>query len=98
MFIIEITYKVPPQEIDKQLATHMAYLDKYYRLGYFIASGRQEPRTGGIILAKACSREMIEAIINEDPFKENGIADYRIIDFKATKKIKGYDEIAGEES
>jgi uncharacterized protein YciI len=97
MFIIELTYQVSAQEIDKHLETHMAYLDKYYRSGHFIASGRQEPRTGGIILAKASSKKRIEEIINEDPLKKNGFATYRIIEFRATKKIKGYDEIAGEE-
>jgi Uncharacterized protein conserved in bacteria len=98
MFIIELTYKVPGDEIDKHLETHMAYLDKYYRSGHFLASGRQEPRTGGIILAKASGKKRIEEIINEDPFKINDLASYRIIEFRATKKVKGYDEFAGEEA
>ena len=97
MFIIELTYKVSAGEIDKHLEPHMSYLEKYYHSGHFLASGRQEPRTGGIILAKASSKKRIEEIINEDPLKINNLATYRIIEFKATKKIKAYDDFAGEE-
>ena len=97
MFIIELTYNVPPEEIDKNINSHMDYLDKYYRSGHFLASGRQEPRTGGIIFAKASGRKRIEEIINEDPFKINNLAKYRIIEFRATKKTKEYDDFIGEE-
>ena len=97
MFIIELTYKVPTAEIDAQMAPHIAYLEKYYHSGHFLASGRKEPRDGGLIFAKASSRKRVEEIIAEDPFNINGLSDYRIIEFKATKKNKGYDEFVGEE-
>lgn len=97
MFIIELTYKVPLQEADAQMAAHIEFLDKYYKSGHFLASGRKEPRDGGLIFAKASSKKRVEEIIAEDPFKKLDIADYRIIEFKATKKVKGYDAFVGEE-
>ena len=97
MFIIELTYKVSPEEIDKQLDPHMAYIEKYYATGHFLASGRKEPRDGGIILAKADSRKRIEDIVAKDPFYSMGFADYRIIEFKATKNTKEYKAFVGEE-
>jgi uncharacterized protein YciI len=86
MFIIELTYKVPNEEIDQFLAPHRDFLDKHFTAGVFIASGAQVPRKGGIILAVASSREVILSIIGEDPFYINGLSDYRIIEFTATKK------------
>jgi len=86
MFIIELTYKVPNEEIDKFIPQHRDFLDKHYAAGVFIASGAQVPRKGGIILANAASRETILSIIGEDPFYINGLSDYRIIEFNATKK------------
>ena len=86
MFIIELTYKVPGEEIDKFLEPHRAFLDKHFAAGIFIASGAQVPRKGGIILANASSREIILSIIGEDPFYINGLSDYRIIEFTPTKK------------
>lgn len=97
MFIIELTYNVPADEIDKQLVPHMEYLDKYYQSGHFLASGRQEPRTGGIILAKASSKKRIEEIVADDPFFQKKLATYRIIEFKATKNTKEYKAFVGEE-
>lgn len=97
MFIIELTYKVPAADIDANMASHIAFLAKYYHSGHFLASGRKEPREGGIIFAKAGGRKEIEDIIAEDPFNKMGLADYRIIEFIATKKVKSYDAFAGEE-
>lgn len=86
MFVIELTYKASNEEIDKFLVPHRAFLDKYYTAGVFIASGAQIPRVGGIILANAQSKEALSAIIEEDPFHINGLADYRTIEFTPTKK------------
>jgi uncharacterized protein YciI len=90
MFIIELTYTVPPAQIDAALAPHMLYLEKYYESGHFFASGRKEPRDGGIILALASSRKEVEKIVAEDPFYQNKMAEYRIIEFKATRKTKKF--------
>ena len=97
MFIIELTYKVPPETIDANMDAHIDFLEKYYKSGHFLASGRKEPRDGGLIFAKASNRKRVEEIIDEDPFKQNSLAEYRIIEFKATKKVKGYDAFIGEE-
>jgi hypothetical protein len=40
------------------------------------------PRDGGIILAVGETRQQIEAIVEEDPFHQRGLADFRIIEFR----------------
>lgn len=45
-------------------------------------SGRRDPRTGGVIIAHADSEEDISAIIAEDSFHQNDIADYGVINFQ----------------
>ena len=97
MFIIELTYKVPASEIDANMDAHIDFLEKYYKSGHFLASGRKEPRDGGLIFAKAINRKRVEEIVAEDPFNQRGLATYRIIEFKATKKVKGYDAFVGED-
>jgi hypothetical protein len=44
------------------------------------------PRVGRIILAVGESREQIEAIIRDDPIVRNGLADVRVIEFRASQK------------
>jgi uncharacterized protein YciI len=86
MFLIELTYKAHLAEIDAHMAAHVVFLKKYYASGNFLVSGRKIPRDGGIILAVGKSRRQIEAIVEEDPFYEHGLADFRIIEFRASQR------------
>jgi uncharacterized protein YciI len=81
MFIIDLTYIVPLEELDVHMAEHVKYLKKYYKKNVFVASGRKVPRTGGIILALGNSKAEIEEIINEDPFIIHKVAAFRITEF-----------------
>ena len=86
MFVIELTYKAPLTDIDASMRAHMTFLKKYYAAGNFLVSGRKIPREGGIILAVADSREQVEAIAREDPFYARGLADFRVIEFRASQR------------
>lgn len=84
MFIISLTYKVSTATVDEYIPAHVEYLKEQYAKGTFIASGRKVPRTGGIILSNAESRETVEIAITADPFYVNGVADYEITEFTPT--------------
>jgi uncharacterized protein YciI len=86
MFVIELIYKADLAAIDAHMAAHVRFLKKYYAAGNFLVSGRKIPRDGGIILAVARTRKHIEAIVEEDPFCEHGLADFRIIEFRASQR------------
>jgi uncharacterized protein YciI len=86
MFVIELTYKVDLGEIDAHMTEHLDFLKKYYTSGHFLVSGRKKPRDGGIIIAVGKDRQQIEAIVREDPFYEHGLADFRIIEFRASQR------------
>ena len=86
MFIIELTYTAALEEIDAHMAAHVKFLKKYYAAGNFMVSGRKIPRDGGIIVAVATNREQLEAIVREDPFNARGLADFRIIQFRASQR------------
>ena len=85
MFIISLHYVRPMAEIEAHLNAHRQFLDKYYAAGIFLLSGRKEPRSGGIILAKARSLKEVQAIIQEDPFHQAGVAAYEITEFLPSK-------------
>lgn len=85
LFILELTYKKDLSEVERYLTEHNHYLEKYYAQGHFICSGRKNPRTGGIILARGESRQQLEKIIQDDPFWQQQIADYQITEFIPSK-------------
>jgi uncharacterized protein YciI len=88
MFVIELTYKADLSDIDAHMAAHVAFLRKYYDAGNFIVSGRKIPRDGGIIIAVGDSKAAIERIVEEDPFHRHELADFRIIEFRASQRAK----------
>ena len=85
MFIINLTYIEPLETVEIHLQEHIDFLNHYYTEGLFIASGRKNPRTGGIILMKGENKEAVQEIITQDPFYKNKIAQYDIIEFEASK-------------
>jgi uncharacterized protein YciI len=86
VFVIELIYKADLAQIDAHMKAHVAFLRKHYDAGRFLVSGRKIPRDGGIILAIAESRAQIEAIVREDPFCVHGLAEFRVIEFRASQR------------
>jgi uncharacterized protein YciI len=93
MFIVSLTYTSELSEVDKLISDHVTFLEKYYALGKFIASGRKVPRTGGIILVNALNKEEVDGIINEDPFYTANVATYEVTEFIPTMASKEFDAI-----
>ncbi|MFD6492162.1 YciI family protein [Streptomyces sp. NPDC059944] len=89
MFVLELTYTAPLEAVDAVLDAHVAWLDEQYASGSFLASGRKNPRDGGVILAVAEDRARIEEIAAGDPFVTAGVCAYRVTEFVATKTAPG---------
>lgn len=90
MFIIELVYTADLADIDAHMTEHVAFLKKYYASGHFVVSGRKVPREGGIIVAVGKDRAEIEAIVAEDPFHAHGLAEFRIIEFRASQRAPDF--------
>ncbi|HCL66452.1 MAG TPA: GTP cyclohydrolase [Rhizobium sp.] len=86
MFILSLTYKKSNEEADRYMEPHMAWVKQGYDRGWFLASGRKVPRTGGVILARG-DRGELEAFVAEDPFMLHGIADYDIVEVAITTAV-----------
>ncbi len=84
MFLVLLTYERPLAEIDRRMRAHVAFLEEGYRAGVFLASGRQVPRSGGVILAVAPSREDLATRMEHDPFVSEGLARFEIIEFRTS--------------
>lgn len=86
MFILSLTYKKSNEEADRYLEPHLAWVKEGYDRGWFLASGRKIPRTGGVILARG-DRAEIEVFVATDPFTVHGIADYDIVEVAITTAV-----------
>ncbi len=100
MFVILIDYIQPLEQIldriNAALEEHKIFLEQHYASGHFLLSGRREPRTGGLILARGKDQAELEAIIKLDPFHQQKLARYTILEFHLTmtaNALAGFREI-----
>ena len=93
MFIISLTYKCQLEDVDKHLDAHVTYLKREYAKGHFIASGRKIPRTGGVILSNVKTKNELEVILEKDPFYQEGVAEYDIIEFIPSMVAEGFEKL-----
>lgn len=84
MFVLELTYTVPLEQVQPLLEDHMRWVKTQYEAGVFVASGRKVPRDGGVILAVGNDRDAIERLVAADPFSVAGVCEYRVTQFLAT--------------
>ena len=87
MLIVDLTYKVDLEIVNKHVQAHRDFLDKYYKEGVFLVSGPKIPKEGGVIVANVEKSEM-EDIIKRDPFYTEGVADFNITCFEPVKRLK----------
>jgi len=89
MFVVTLRYVKPIEEVDRALSAHRKWLDDNYAVGLFLASGPRQPRTGGVILARAESEEVLRQELTKDPFYSEGIAEYDVIQFTVNRTAPG---------
>jgi uncharacterized protein YciI len=90
VFVLLLTYTKPLAEVDALMREHVAWLNEHYDSGRFLVSGRQIPRTGGVILSRGDDRDEIEAIAAADPFVAGGVATCEVVQFRASQTAEGF--------
>jgi uncharacterized protein YciI len=85
-FLLEWVYLAPLEQIEAATPDHRAYLQTGYDKGMLLMSGPQVPRTGGLIILRADTREDAEAFAHNDPFFMRHLAKPRIVEFNPVKR------------
>lgn len=71
--VVTLTYVAPIEDVDAQMAAHVAWLEAGFDAGLLLLAGRQVPRVGGILLCRG-QRTQVEAFAATDPFVTSGVA------------------------
>jgi uncharacterized protein YciI len=95
VFIVLLHYVQSSEVIEKHIEAHRAFIDRNLQAGHFIASGPQVPRTGGVILANASSKEALGALLHDDPLLREHAAEHHVIEFNATRFAPGLQAVLG---
>ncbi len=84
-FIVSIDYKVPFEQLGDAVTRHRAHLQAGYDQGLLLMSGPREPRTGGLVVARAASLEDLQTFFTQDPYALEGLAEHRFQEFLPVK-------------
>lgn len=93
MYIVSLSYFRPVEEVETLLEPHIQWLDRYFAAGVFIAAGRKDPRTGGIVLVKDIDRARLDTILAEDPFV--AVANYEVTRLNVTRATAEFAALVG---
>ncbi|MCP3736019.1 YciI family protein [Sphingomonas sp. RP10(2022)] len=81
--VVSLTYGADLDAIDAAMSDHVDWLRAAYAEGRLIASGRKQPRTGGVVIAIG-TRAEVEAMLTLDPFVSRCLATAEITPFTAS--------------
>jgi uncharacterized protein YciI len=79
MIVVLLTYKVPLDQVDAVRPEHLAFLKQALADGRLLAAGRQNPPTGGVLIARGTLAE-VQGWAMTDPYVVQGIADPQFIE------------------
>lgn len=83
--MILIEYTAPIKRIDEILSEHRTFLQEGYDEERILFSGPRNPRTGGIVVARAESLSEIQEFFANDPYMIGKAANYDFIEFDPVK-------------
>jgi uncharacterized protein YciI len=92
MYVVSLTYKVPEEIVDFHLPAHVTWLQDAFDEGVFMVAGRKIPRTGALLLSNA-ERDILDTASAKDPFYVNGVADFEVMEFHASRVAAGYENL-----
>jgi uncharacterized protein YciI len=92
MYVVSLTYKVPEEIVDFHLPAHVTWLQDAFDQGIFLVAGRKIPRTGALLLSTA-DRDALDASLSKDPFYVNGVAEFDVEEFHASRVAPGYENL-----
>jgi uncharacterized protein YciI len=81
--LVVLTYVPDLSAVDAKLDQHLEWLRRQYAEGRVLASGRRNPRIGGVILFCG-EKDAVDAIVASDPFVTSGVATAEVIPFTAS--------------
>lgn len=91
-----IRYRRPLEEVLVHQDEHRAYLRELHEKGILLASGPQEPRSGGILLLRVSDEEglaALDAVRDGDPYTRAGVAQYELIPWTPLIGAEGLEKI-----
>ena len=80
--IVTLTYTASLDAVDALMKPHVAWLEQGLAEGLLLITGRQVPRTGGVLICRG-HRAEVEAYAASDPFVAGDVATIAVVEMAA---------------
>lgn len=94
MFLLLGRYTALADEVEPHREGHLAWVQQHTAAGHFLAGALQAGGVGGVIVAKADSREQVEDWTADDPFIAEGVFEYDIREYEVAFTTPGVEGLA----
>jgi uncharacterized protein YciI len=81
MYLLNVSYRRPPAEVEPHIAPHNAWVKQHFEAGTFLLAGPKPSGLGGAILARAIDRPVLKALLASDPYVTADVAEYEVVEF-----------------
>lgn len=95
MFLVTSTYTATPEAIAAALPAHRDWVATLYDRGIFFLSGRLVPPTGGFMMATGVTRDELDQILTDDPFRQLDLLTHDILEMEPTRWAAGLEAVKG---
>ena len=85
MYILYINFTKSLQDLQPVFPAHLEFVDANIKTGKFILSGGLTGKPAGVVLANINNEDELKALLAEDPFVREQVADYEVIEFKPSR-------------
>lgn len=85
-FLVDIRYTASMEMVDAVVGSHREFLQEGYDSGMLLMSGPRNPKTGGLVIARANDIEAVREYFQRDPYRLAGVAQHDIIEFNPVKR------------
>ncbi|MDG5488376.1 YciI family protein [Sphingomonas sp. BGYR3] len=92
MILVLLSYKVPLDQVDAVRPDHVDFLKQALADGRLLAAGRQNPPTGGVLIARGTLAE-VQAWAMNDPYVVRGIADPQFVEMTTSLVAPGLEAL-----
>jgi len=92
MFVVVLSTKGLPEELEPYREAHYAWGRKGFEDGVVLAGGLLVPPTGGFLLARH-DRAAVEALIAAEPYARHGLAEIELAEIDLVSTATGLEQL-----
>jgi uncharacterized protein YciI len=85
VFVVELTYTAPLEQVEALRREHLAWVDEHVAGGTVVVAGRRPDAAGGVIVMRAPSREVLDRLLEADPYQRAGVVRRSVTEFVAAR-------------